>query len=160
MTHRRSIGVGRAAEALGVSTQTVRNWIKDGKLEGWKSPNGRWHVDDRSLRDCAGGRGATDGTIADKLDRLSADVAALGEADRLSARLLEAAERERDRYRADAAAIRDTALQLVAAADETQQAVTLLLEIMARQRDALSQLLAPGSPQDLMPIHGLGPDPV
>lgn len=151
MTDKASIGVGQAAEVLGVTTQTVRNWIDSGKLKGSKGLNGRWQIDAVSLHERAEAHGAADHAIALKLDRLSVDVTAMMEADRASTRLLAAVERERDRYRVDAASIRDAALQLVAAADETHQAVAALLEIMARQRDALSQLLAPGSPHDLMP---------
>lgn len=146
-----SIGVGEAAKELGVTTQTIRNRIKSNKLEGWRDSNGRWHVNPASLGACDEAPGVSGDTIALKLDRLSADVKAIMDTDRASGRLLDAVERERDRYRADAASIREAALQLVAAADETHQAVAALLRIMARQRDTLSQLLAPGSPQDLMP---------
>lgn len=161
MTSNASVGVGQAADALGVTTQTIRNWIGSNKLKASKGRNGRWQVDAASLRDCAQAldaagnvrrtASAESNEIALKLDRLSGEVTAMMEADRSSERLLAAVERERDGYRADAASVREAALQLVAAADDTYQAVATLLKIMARQRDALSQLLAPGSPRDLMP---------
>jgi hypothetical protein len=77
-------------------------------------------------------------------------VNALGNSNAAAERLLEATERERDKHRAEAAAVREAALRLVASAQETNSAVSGLLGVLQSQQDALIQLLAPGSPADLV----------
>jgi hypothetical protein len=158
MTSDGRITVGRAASELGLSPQAVRNLIRAGKLVANKAPNDRWRLDGRSVSSYLAAHGRKkqhDAVAADeikrRLDDLTRSIDVLMDADRSSVRLLEALERERDRYRADAAAVRAAALGLVASAQDTQSAVAQLLEVLQRQGDALVQLLAPGSPQDLMP---------
>lgn len=151
------VGVAQAAEELGLSSQRVRDLIRAGKLEACKRSNGRWLIDATSFRsylasgDAQKPRRPTHREIARRLNELSAAVTALVESDRTSVSLLDAVERERDRYRADAAAVREAALRLLASAEDTQNAVVTLLNVMRTQGDALAQLLAPGSPQDLLP---------
>lgn len=60
-------------------------------------------------------------------------------------------ERERDRYRAEAATVKEAALRLVGSAQETHSVVSGLLTVLEQQQEALVQLLAPGSLDDLMP---------
>jgi excisionase family DNA binding protein len=151
------IGVGQAADELGLSTQAVRNLIRSDKLDGHKDPGGRWRIDAASVSDRVAKYGRRKRAESDvrgierTLDELARSIDFLLESERSSARLLDAVERERDRHRADAATARDAALRLVASAQDTDSAVSELLGVLQKQRDALVQLLAPGSPQDLMP---------
>lgn len=40
----RSMTTGQAAKALGVSTGTIRNYVKRGQLDGWQLPGGSMRV--------------------------------------------------------------------------------------------------------------------
>jgi hypothetical protein len=152
-----SIGVGQAAHELGLSTQGVRDLIRSDKLTGSKDPRGRWRISVASVSDHVAKYGRRNRAELDAegiertLEKLASSIDFLLESDTSSAGLLEAVERERDRYRADAAATREAALRLVASAQDTHSAVSELLKVLQKQGDALVQLLAPGSPQDLMP---------
>ncbi len=90
--------------------------------------------------------------IERKLDDLTKSVATLHESKLETQKLLAATERERDKHRADAAAAREAALRVVAAAQEANSAMSGLLGVLQRQQDALVQLLAPGSLADLLPV--------
>jgi hypothetical protein len=149
------IRAARVAGDLGLSPQSVRDLIRAGKLTGRKDPGGRWLVEASSVavylerygRKMRGDLGPAG--VEQRVDELARSIDLLREASVSSARLLAATERERDRYRADAAAARAAALRLVAASQETNSAASELLGGLQRQQDALIQLLAPGSPADL-----------
>jgi excisionase family DNA binding protein len=151
------VGVGQAAEELGLSTQAVRDLIRSGKLAGSKDLRGRWLIDAASVSGYVAKHGRRKRAALDaarierRLEKLGRSVDSLLEANTSAAQLLEAVERERDRYRSDAAATREAALHLVASAQDTHTAVSELLGVLQKQGGALVQLLAPGSPQDLMP---------
>jgi hypothetical protein len=59
--------------------------------------------------------------------------------------------RERDRYRADAAAAREAVLRLAGVNRDAVGAARQLLDALDAQADAIAQLVGPGSPQDLLP---------
>jgi excisionase family DNA binding protein len=152
-----NMSTGTAAKALDVSLQTVRNWVRSGKLSGTQTASGRVRVDAASVDAVLRARSAvprpTTGTPASLETTLSEIQHVLGELqsqDLASTRLLKTVERERDRFRAEAAALRDASLQLVSAASETEAGVQKLLVVLDRQREALVQLLAPRSPEDLI----------
>lgn len=150
------MSTGAAAAKLNVTSQTIRNWVRSGRLSGSQMSAGRLRVDaasvERLLSDGGDGSGATGGATQ-SLEATLADIRRaledLRSRDLAATRLLEAVERERDRFRAESAALRDASLQLVSAASETDAGVRSLLEVLERQREALVQLLAPGSPEDL-----------
>jgi len=33
-----------------VDPRTLTNWLRKGKMAGWRSPGGRWHVDEDEVR--------------------------------------------------------------------------------------------------------------
>ena len=148
----KQLSTGAAAMLLNVSPQTVRNWVRGGKLSATRTSAGRFLVDAVSVdavlgAEEAGPSGA--GTEAGTLEEIRQILGELQSRDLRAARLLEAVERERDRFRAESAAFREAALQLLSAASETDSGVRRLLDVLERQREALIQLLAPGSPEDL-----------
>jgi hypothetical protein len=152
------VGIRTAATELGLSPQTIRNRIKAGQLDASKGPTGRWEIASASLDGyiAAYGRGRQakeanpDREVMHRLDELATSIDLLRKGHGASVGLLEAIERERDRYRAEAASAREAALRVVAAARDTYAAIEQLLPVLREQNDALAQLLAPGSPQDLM----------
>jgi chromosome segregation ATPase len=151
--------VSRAADELGLSTQAVRNLVRSGKLAGSKDPEGRWLIDVDSLSEYLSRHGRhkpASGVerIEERLDELTRSVASLSEASASATQLLELTERERDKHRAEAAAAKEAALLLVGSAREATSAVAGLLKSLQQQEEALVQLLAPGSPADLMPSSG------
>jgi excisionase family DNA binding protein len=157
-----SIGLDRpllrvsvAAQRLGVTTQTVRNWIRSGALPAHKD-QGIWVVDAESVERYAverperRGHGAsTVGSIEERLTALTTMVTSLVQRETATRELVEALQNERDRFRAEVATAKDAALRVNAAARETYAAVGELLAVLDRQADALAQLLAQASPQDL-----------
>jgi hypothetical protein len=155
------IRVTPVARRLGLTSQGVRDLIRAKKLDGVKDPEGRWLVTTKSLaRYIAehGTRTTTDPGIdrmERRLDDLARSVETLLESNGVGSKLLTATERERDKHRAEAAAVREAALRLVASAQETNGAVQRLLGVMQRQEEALVQLLAPGSLDDLLPSPDL-----
>jgi hypothetical protein len=157
------IRVGSVAKDLGLSTQAVRDLIRSGKLEGSKDPEGRWLIDAASAAAylATHGRRKPDAAsverIERRLDELAQAVATLKESNTDAANLVEAAERERDRYRTDAATARGAALRLVGSAEEKSQVVESLLKILQQQEAALLQLLAPGSLDDLPAVKEAAP---
>jgi hypothetical protein len=168
------IPAAAAAERLNVSEQTVRNWARAGKLNGRQTATKRWLITtasvDAVLSVAAGPlRESTTPTVPPapgaitpvpstntetlerRLDEATAILKDLQGRDLAAEQLVWAVEQDRDRFRAEAVALRDAALQLASAAHETDAGVRHLLEVLERQREALVQLLTPGSPQDLMP---------
>ena len=51
--------VARAAQLLGVSTDTVRRWVDAGKLRAARDGRGRWLIDGQSLAEHAASLGKT-----------------------------------------------------------------------------------------------------
>jgi hypothetical protein len=143
------ISVHKAAQRLRVTPQTVRNRIRAGKLDGWKDVKGFWLVSAATVERMSAPPAAPGellalvGALADELAELQnrAD-----DADRLAAAL----DRERDRYRADAAAAREAALLLTGNARDLDAATRKLLAALEAQREALVQLLAPRTADDLV----------
>lgn len=157
MNAKRTIPVTQAADRLGVTQQTVRNRIRAGELEGTK--DGReWRVSEASVDRAAAPRAVktrpTVSGIESQLDGLRLAIEGLTQREAAADRVVAAIERERDRYRADAAASKEAALRVNAAAIEIDKAVRQLLRVLELQADALSQLLAPASPGDLLPSSG------
>jgi excisionase family DNA binding protein len=151
------------ASRLAVTSQAVRDWIHAGNLAARKEGR-RWLVDAKDFERFAQARRGREQLtpvavgdqhrtvgVEDQLRRLAEAVARLGEREAASARLVEALERERDRFRAEAAASKEAALRVNAAAREIDTAVRRLLDVLELQADALTQLLAPASPEDLTP---------
>lgn len=147
---------GAAAEWLGVTPQTVRNLLGRQKLRGNQGDRGRWRVETASLEDYLAEHGRKNevhptGDLQREIKQLAAGVSELRSSEAMSARHVESLEQERDHYRADAAAAREAALMLISAAREVDGAVRQTLRVLELQTDALVQLLAPGSPGDLLP---------
>jgi len=142
---------GAAADELGASTQTVRNYLRASSLRGVKSESGRWRVDAASVEEylAANGSKLERPDTRDRIDELTVAVRELSARDVAAERLVADFQRERDRYRADAVAAKGAALAVNAAARELDHGVRSILEVLARQSDALTQLLAPASPDDL-----------
>lgn len=152
------VGVGTAATELGLSPQAIRDRIRAGQLDASKGPTGRWEITSASIdgyiaahgRRRRAGEADFNQEVMCRLDELATSIDLLRKDRGASVGLLEPVERERDRYRAEAASAREAALRVVAAARDTYAAIEQLLPVLREQNDALAQLLAPGSPQDLM----------
>lgn len=154
--HSEFVSAAEAARMLGVSSETIRKRLADGKLSGQRDAMGSWRVERASAEAWLAKFGQKKRPRLGDHSALAAEVGRLAEAvDRLerdgtqSSEHLAAVTRERDRYRADASTMRETALQLNAAAQEANGALRQVLAILERQSAALGELLAPGSPQDL-----------
>jgi len=150
------LSASSAAARLGVTPQTIRNRLRAGTLTGGINARGRWEVDVTSVEASPANdrRNEGPGTLAAlgrEVKRLAAVVDDLKSSETPAPGHLKAVERERDRYRADAAAARSAALSLIGAAREVDGAVRQTLRILELQSEALVQLLAPGSPEDLTP---------
>jgi hypothetical protein len=65
-------------------------------------------------------------------------------------RAIRAIEADRDRYRADATTSREAALRVNAAAKDLREVVGRLLGVLDEQSEALTQLLAPATPADVL----------
>lgn len=146
--------VSQAASALGVSTETIRKWLKNGLLTGeLATTGGRWRVDTASVHERIANFGQKS-SRADDIAALSAKIEQIArDVDRLAADPsgdLETVTKERDKYRAEASTMRETALRLNAAAREVNGAVRQTLDVLEFQSEALSELLGPGSPQDIL----------
>ncbi len=156
------IRVTPLADQLGLTAQAVRNLIHAGKLDADKDPEGRWLIDVASAAEYLANHGrhkpATVGleAVERKLEELARDISELRELNMSTSRLLDAVERERDRYRVDASTTRAASLSLLGASRETRSVVTGLLASLQQQEDALVQLLAPGSPEELTASRGRG----
>jgi excisionase family DNA binding protein len=151
------ISVTQAAQALGVSGETVRKRLTSRELQGEQQANRRWRVAkasvDASLAKVGKQRHLPVGDLAGlaaELQRLSDKVDRLEEHVRESDRELERVRGERDRYRSDASTLRATALHVQAAASDAAGTLrTVLASLEDAQAQALSAMLAPGFPQDL-----------
>jgi hypothetical protein len=155
--------VGAVAKDLGLSTQAVRDLIRSEKLAGSKDPEGRWLIDAASTAAYleTHGRRKPDAASVEKIERrlddLAQEVEALKKSSVGSVDLLAAAERERDRFRAEAATAREAALRLVGSAEEKSHVVEGLLKVLQQQEAAVLQLLAPASLDDLVPVNEEAP---
>lgn len=165
-----------AAERLGICSQAVRDRLHAQTLRGYQTDTGRWRVDaasvEQAVRRADRGRAADEdlehrvGDLtaemrelaaavrdlaagAPRVNALEAAVAALTTRDAATMERLRGLERERDRYRSDASAVRAAALAVNAAASDLDGSVRQVLGVLVHQRDALTQLLAPGSPEDI-----------
>lgn len=146
-----------AARKLGVSDQTVRNWLQTGDLEGHKASNGRWAVQNADVQRRLAKFGRKKRGVGD-LGPLAAEVRRLAEAVEelrqerapVSPAEVELLMKDRDRYRTDAATMREAAFHLNSAAGEAYDAMKQTLSVLEAQREALAQLLGPGSPEDLV----------
>lgn len=149
------LGVTEVARRLGVTQQAVRDWIHGGQLEAEK-PGRAWIIDQASFdrfaldRPPSPSRTTSAGIGHDRLAELAAAVDRLVARESASDELLAAVQRERDHFRAEAAAAKEAALRVNSAAREIDKAVRGLLGVLELQSDALTQLLAPSSPQDLI----------
>jgi len=47
----RMIRPSMAARRLGVDESTIRRWIRDGRLAGWRTPGGHWRIPEVALRE-------------------------------------------------------------------------------------------------------------
>lgn len=146
------MSVQEAAALLRVQPQTIRNWLASRKLEGrQEGPKRVWRVSRRSvetLTPAATGTSlsvsiASDPGVRQMLEQLIARETS-------AERVLAAVERERDRYRADAAAVREAALRVNGAAQELRRVIPSLLGVLDEQSDALVQLLGPMTPDELL----------
>ncbi|HXC79465.1 MAG TPA: helix-turn-helix domain-containing protein [Candidatus Acidoferrum sp.] len=151
----RLLSATSAGHELGVSAQTVRDWARSGKLRGSQGPTGRWLIEDSSVQEVVateGRRGRpVNHDLERRLDIVVEEVAMLRTRDVTENELVSALTRERDRYRADSATIREAALKLAVAAREQHRAVKTLLEVLDLQADTLAELLAPASLHDMPP---------
>lgn len=62
------LSTGTVAKIFGVSSNTVVNWIKAGKIKGSKTPGGHWRVPRSAVREYGEakyGQGNSDPAIAD-----------------------------------------------------------------------------------------------
>lgn len=146
------ISASEAAERLGVSSQTIRNWAKTKKVKARKVAGKYWvelsSVGATRLPDAPAGEPSS--IHEARLKELEARVDQLAAAQASGADSnLSAAEAERDRSRAEASSAREAALRVNAASEELAKAVRGLLDVLTLQSDALRQLLAPASLEDL-----------
>jgi hypothetical protein len=151
------ISSGQVASRLGVTPERVRQMLREGKLEGIQAPNGRWQITCASVTGHLQKMGRTPRKdIADDLSALALQVQRLSESvDSLERRegavgTFSAISRERDRYRADVTAMRGAALEIQASTTGLTEAVQQLLVVIERQANALGQLLAPASADDVL----------
>jgi hypothetical protein len=149
-----TLSTGAAAALLNATPQSIRDWVRDGRLLGQKGANGRFRVDRASAEllrreRVPGSEPAHAAEVVATLADISTEVEHLRDRDELYERLLAQLEAERDRYRADSSTLRGAAIELLAAARETDAGVRALLGALDRQSEALVQLLGPGTPGDL-----------
>lgn len=147
-----TVATGEAARRLGITPQAVRDRIRAGTLSGRRQGRA-WRVDSASLPDATAEprSDAKLNTVLRRLGRLEEHIEAVAAALKSSDAARVLLERERDRYRADAAAAREAALLLTGVTRDAVSASRQLLEALERQTDAIGQLVAPSSPQDLLP---------
>lgn len=161
MEERTWISVSDAADQLGMSSQAVRDLIRSNKLDGRKNASDRWRVDPNSLSRYISEHGRKERgaspveLLEQRLNELTRRVDSLQESTAEGSRL-ETAERERDRYRSDASTLREVARLYVEASEDTDAAVASLFAASRKHRDALAQLMRPGSPEGLMSSGGRG----
>lgn len=150
------IRVSQVAEELGLSSQAVRNLIRNRKLHGRKN-EGRWLVEAASARRylaAHGSRRPANGDLVQlrqQVNELARAVEIIQQADTSNASH-QAVERERDRHRTDAVTAKEVALSAIASARATRSAMAQLLEAMRMQEEALIQQLMPGSLADELTV--------
>ena len=150
------ISVSEAAELLGLSPQAVRDRVKNGGLGGEKK--GRyWYVNHADVLSAPRPkrRSVSLHTIQEEIAELRERET---ERDQGFRQILDVVERERDRYRAEAATAKEAALRVNAAASELRDAVFSLLQNTEQQSAALTQLLAPLTPEEASKL-GSGNEP-
>jgi hypothetical protein len=143
------ISVKQAAAALGITPQAVRDKVKKGEIRA-RTDARAWSVrgDDvqRLVRSSA-----KHSRPAKRPGSARPGVEAAGSQERL--RQLEeeltTIGAERDRFRADASAARESALAMSGAAADLVEATKLLTSALEGQISAVVQLLTPGSPAEL-----------
>lgn len=146
MNFAKSVGASEAARRLGLTPQAVRDRIRLGTLPGHKNERGQWRVPEAALPAAANEPAAT---LAKRVAALEREVEVLRTARGEHDGLLAAIAADRDRHRADAIAAREAALQLNVTIAELRASVRSLLNALDGQAHALTQMLAPGSPEEL-----------
>jgi excisionase family DNA binding protein len=134
------ISVSQAAERLHVSPQSVRNWLRSGRLSG-KRVGSQWWVRESEVREMERKlphRAQSPSSLQSELRDLSDRVLALENS-------LQFANAERDRFRAEAAAAKSAALEANGVAAEMVRASKQLVGTLELQIAATSQLLTPAS---------------
>lgn len=154
MNHR--LTPAQAAELLEIGEERVRQLCRNGTLAASKVPGGReWQIDAAAVAERAGSippsrrRRPAASTEVSVDEIVEAVIRRLCQPPDTSA--VAEVRRERDRYRSDAAAVREAALHLTQAAREVRVGMAAALAALDEQAEALSALLAPGSVADLLP---------
>jgi excisionase family DNA binding protein len=136
------ISVAQAAERLGVTPQSIRNWANTGKLSARKTGR-RFEIRERDIEDkhatLPPGHPSTD---RDLLQNVARRVTIIETE-------LQTVRAERDQFRADSAAARAAALEASAVSAELVKATRQIVDTLAIQVSATSQLLTPNSPAGL-----------
>jgi chromosome segregation ATPase len=143
-----------AARQLGETRERTRQRLIDRQLVGEQRGKKRlWFVDAKSLATVleALGRVANDdlAALAAEVKRLASEIAALKAAQSPSDQELGRLRGERDRYRAEAATMREAAIHANAAQRAAVESFRRLLDALEEQADAVTELLGPRSPEDL-----------
>ena len=146
-----------AAAHLGVSTETIRQRLQSGELQGDREPNGRWlvrktTVDARLAK--VGKKNRSDWNDRpeeiDDLQELRDRVGRLEDRLQAAEQELQRVIGERDRYRAEASTLRATAIHFQASAHEASVALRAALAGLENaQSQSLSAMLGPRSPGDI-----------
>jgi len=146
-----TISVAEAAKRLGCTTQTVRNWLQAGKLTGHQTGKRRiWHIDEASVPQPTRPGSTSLLVVSGEAHEVLEQLRELMDRELAAERLVRAIEADRDRYRAEAATSREAALRVNAAARELREVVRRLVGVLDEQAEALTQLLAPATPADVL----------
>jgi chromosome segregation ATPase len=144
-----------AAAALGESTENTRLRAKRGALVAkQRGRRNEWFIESKSLAKLLGDLGRTPRT-APAIDELAAEVRLLAaEVEALKGRAstsddeVQSLRLERDRYRAEASTMRETAIRANAAQRAAAAGFRQVLEALEEQANALTELLGPRSPSE------------
>jgi excisionase family DNA binding protein len=147
-----TVSTGEAARRLGITQQAVRDRVRAGTLSGRREGR-EWRVDAANLPSKAPAtpRALSTGVIAQRLTDIESRLSEMSSAQQSADSAAAAIARERDRYRAEAAAAREAALRLSGVTRDAVGAARQLLEALDAQAEAIAQLVGPGSPQDVLP---------
>jgi len=153
-----------AGRRLGVGKERARQLAKKGELTARQDVRRVWFIDPASIKAWLSAKAAARSRrgqhqgVDKRLEGLARAIAELaaGQAE-LQAMVRElqtttpnaALMRERDHYRAQAAAVRESALLLNSASRDAHAGYRHLLDTMVQQADALVQVLAPESLSDI-----------